>query len=117
MERKAAELGRGASLFYIFPAKRAAYPNSSMLQQLAQLGAQLGDRLVVDQHVHWASVTQPPSRGFGPGNGHDLRCVSCCVFDTDSHAGAGPAQTYARVAVATPPLLQRAHTARMTLHY
>ena len=72
MEAKATELKREKELYYIFPAKRSGYPDASLQQQLATMTAKLGDHMVVDQHVHWASVTQPPhSRGFPDGNQHD----------------------------------------------
>jgi hypothetical protein len=72
MEAKAAQLGRPKELFFLFPAQRASYPDATMQQQLAEMTAKLGDHMVVDQHVHWASVTQPPnSRGFPDGNQND----------------------------------------------
>ena len=72
MEEKAAQLGRPNRLFFIFPAQRSSYPDATLQRQLAAMTEKLGDHMVVDQHVHWASVTQPRnSRGFPDGNLND----------------------------------------------
>ena len=71
MEAKATELGRGKELHFLFPATRSNYPDAKMQEQLAKLTEILGDHMVVDQHVHWASVSQRPGAKFPSGNRND----------------------------------------------